>query len=45
MQRIQREYEEVIAATRSKFEEFQLHVDKLEKENKDLSKTIEEQKR
>lgn len=33
-----------MSGTKQKFEEFQLHVDKLEKDNSELHKNIEEQK-
>ncbi|XP_067931545.1 CAP-Gly domain-containing linker protein 1-like [Watersipora subatra] len=44
IEKIQKEYEGLITGTRDKLEEFQTHIAKLEKDNDELHKTIDEQK-
>lgn len=43
MNLIRKEYEKLMFETRKKLEEFQSQIDTLQKENKELSKNVEEQ--
>ena len=44
LEKIQKEYELLMSGTRHKFDQFQQHIDRLEKENKELNKNLDEQK-
>ena len=44
LEKIQKEYESLMTGTRQKFDQFQQHIDQLEKENKELNKNLDEQR-